>query len=242
MKLLLDIGNTRVKWALSDGAGTEPVLKVQAVVHDGDPAVAVRTVWGRLEGIELHAVAIANVTGTAQLAAIQQEIAQHRQCPVLVAASQAEANGWRSAYREPERLGVDRYLMMQALWRRLGQGFIVASAGTALTVDVVDDSGQHLGGIIAPGLAAMLHATLTNTRFATGDIPTNVADPLGIDTESCVFMGALHAATGALTQLRHRYPYPAYLGGGDAQLLLQHSAQDWSLALDLVLDALDTLA
>src|SRR3546814_5490867 len=70
------------------------------------------------------------------------------------ARSSAGWHGLRNAYREPERLGVDRWLAMIAAWHTHRGAACIANAGTALTVDVIDAQGQHLGGIIAAGLAA----------------------------------------------------------------------------------------
>lgn len=232
-QLLLDIGNSRLKWAVVPSLAA-PLPAAQALPHEGAPAVAVA-------GIPLSAVDavfIAHVTGGAHEAAIIQAVQQRFGHTPQFARSAAECAGLKNAYAEPARLGVDRWLAMLALWTRSGGAFCVASAGTALTFDAVDDQGQHQGGVIAPGLVAMIGATLGHTRFAVGDMAAAFDNALGRDTESCVRQGALHAAAGLLDRLSAQHPGLAVLAGGDAPVLHPQLASVWQIEPGLVLQGL----
>ncbi len=234
--LLLDIGNSRLKW-LSLAALADPLPPAQAIAHGGEPAAALATLAATLRQ-PLQAVYIAQVLGAAQEATLAAAVQQLWACTPQFARSSAQCGGLRSAYAEASRLGVDRWLLLLAGWAR-GQGaFKVASAGTALTFDAVDASGQHQGGVIAPGLAGMIDTTLGRTRFAVGDMAADFGAGLGQDTEACVRQGALHAAAGLLDRLAARHPGPGLLAGGDARTLAPHLQDRWQLEPDLVLQGL----
>lgn len=230
MILLLDIGNTRLKWALA-----APTLRVKAVVHEGDPAAA-------LANLPVHgvsAVRLAHVMGATQEKKLITAIRARWGCVPHIARSQGVADGLHSAYREPQRLGVDRWLMLRALWAESHKPFVVISAGTALTADVVDAQGQHLGGFIAPGLNALRGAVLGNTRFPVRARRLRAHAGLGRDTEQCVEQGVLLPALGAVDRAIALAPNNArrILTGGDAPLLAAHLKQ-FSLRPHLVLEGL----
>lgn len=234
MKLLLiDVGNSRLKWAHADGAGLGPV---QALAHAGDPA----RVIAQIPQQRVDEVRIANVTGAAHAAALADAIQQRQGCRPVFAQSAAEHAGLRSAYAEPQRLGVDRWLNLLAARRRTGGAACIASAGTALTFDAVAADGQHLGGIIAPGLITAQQAVLGATRFAAAGPDAAYSAGLGQDTEACVRQGALHACAGLVDRLARRHPNALLLlTGGDAPLLRPHlESGDWQLAPDLVIEGL----
>ena len=232
--LLLDVGNSRLKWALADAAG---LRNGGAVEHGGNPAAAAAAI-----GLDqTDAIWIANVTGATlgdQLAAALN--ARYGVAPRF-AAVQAEYAGLRVAYAEPQRLGIDRWLALLAAWTETRGAACVVSAGTALTFDAVDATGQHLGGVIAPGLLTMQQAVLGVTRFpATG--PAQIySEGLGADTDACVRQGALHAAAGMVERLAGRYASGSaqrLITGGDAARLLPHVGEGWSLRPNLVMEGL----
>ena len=231
--LLLDVGNTRLKWARVHAAEMGPV---EAQVHGGQPLSLLSAIPVGADRIWLASVMGSPVT-TALVEALEQRGAQ-----VQLARVPAECAGLRVAYREPGRLGVDRWLGMLGLWTRLGTAFQVVSAGTALTFDAVNAQGQHLGGFIAPGIRAMEKATLGSTRFETTVLPVPTDLRLGVDTEQCVVQGALHAAVGAVERAAQGGMAPGFIAGGDAALLQAHLRGDWQLVPDLVLEGLLALA
>ncbi|MES2886294.1 MAG: type III pantothenate kinase [Pseudomonadota bacterium] len=231
--LLLDIGNSRLKWSLVPSLDA-PLPAAQALVHEGAPARAVASIPRAC----VDAIFIAHVTGTTHEAAIIDAVQQGFGRAPKFARSAAECAGLKSAYIEPTRLGVDRWLAMLAIWARARAAFCVASAGTALTFDAVNHQGQHLGGVIAPGLTAMIDTTLGHTRFAVGEMAAAFDCTLGRDTETCVRQGALHAAAGLLDRLAARHPGIRVLAGGDAATLQPHLADGWQIEPDLVLHGL----
>ncbi len=235
--LLLDIGNSRLKWALVSALDA-PLPAPQALAHAGDPGAALAALAADWRLARPRAVYLADVTAAVHGDAVDSAIAQGFGCEAQRAVSTAHCAGLVSAYAEPARLGVDRWLAMLALWCRYRAALVVASAGTALTLDVVDGAGQHQGGVIAPGLAAMIDATLGRTRFAVGAIDQPFNRGLGQDTESCVRQGALHAAAGLLDRLAGEADGHRVLCGGDAATLQPLLASPWQHEPDLVLAGL----
>lgn len=235
--LLLDVGNSRLKWARAGAAG---LGEGGAVEHGGNPAAALAAV----DMAAADAIWIANVTGAAlgdKLAAVLKT--RFGVAPQF-ARVEAEHAGLKVAYANYQLLGIDRWLCLLAAWSEARGPVCVASAGTALTFDAVDVQGQHLGGVIAPGLLTMQQAVLGATRFPSNGPAQHYDEGLGTDTDACVRQGALHAGAGLVDRLRERYGLDAkcLLTGGDAARLLPHLQAGWSVRPNLVMEGLLALA
>lgn len=164
MKLLIDIGNTRLKWAL---ASTAELLETGTIFHEGEPAAKLHA----LPKKPVEAIWLTHVIGTDHEPAIIENLhARYGFAPRLARATESW-NGLRNAYREPQRLGVDRWLAMIAAWQDAGRAapVCVVDAGTALTADAIAQDGAHLGGIIAAGLQTQQRAVLGATHIAARD-------------------------------------------------------------------------
>lgn len=236
--LLLDVGNSRLKWALAH-AGRIRARGVQE--HRGDPAATLHSVGDEL----VEAVWIANVTGETLGRVLAQAVERRYGIRPSFARSEASRLGLVSAYAQPQRLGVDRWLCLLALWQEKHTAFVVVSAGTALTFDAVDAQGRHLGGVIAPGLRTAQEAVLGATRFAAAGPDLHYEAGLGTGTEACVRQGALHACSGLIERLARRYAgagVARLITGGDAALLAPQLAGRWVQRPELVLDGLLALA
>jgi type III pantothenate kinase len=233
--LLIDVGNTRLKWA-EEARGQ--IVAQGAIAHEGKPADAL----SRLECDEPDAIHVVSVAGAANELAINKVcLARWQQQPKHVR-TQAEALGVRNGYAEAQRLGADRWVAMLAAWSLANGACIVADAGTALTVDVIDKSGAHLGGMIAAGLHTSEKAVLGATRFPTRDKPLTNHAGLGLDTEACVRQGAMLSCLGALDRAAATLPAAKrYLTGGDAEILLPHLS-GWEHRPTLVFEGLLRLA
>jgi type III pantothenate kinase len=192
----------------------------------------------------VNAVWIAQVMGAPHEPKIASAIQGRFGLAPQFARSRDEYLGLKCAYADPSRLGVDRWLMLLAAWREQRGACCVVSAGTALTFDAVDVQGQHMGGFIAPGLAAMLKATLGSTRFATFDLDAEYDAGLGDNTEACVRQGAFLACVGAIDRglSTTGVSGPRFICGGDAATLLPQLDGAWQHRRDLVLQGLLVLA
>jgi type III pantothenate kinase len=193
MLLLIDAGNTRVKWALAaPGALAGEWLELGAALHaDLDAAAAA---W---QGRGVTGALVSNVAGAAlreRLAALLEPI------DTEWFASSAERAGLVNGYREPGRLGCDRFAA--AIGARAlapGQALVVATAGTATTVDAVSADGRFIGGMILPGLALMAGALAKNTAQLPQALPGAAPPPLFADnTNDAIVSGCLSAQAGAI--------------------------------------------
>lgn len=242
MKLLFDVGNTVVHAAYADG---ERVIPIANVVHrdQGMPAALQKLEFTHTP-TAIWAACVASAGRRAELSDwARARLAQ----PVRFVASTAAACGVRNAYSEPERLGVDRWLAVIAAHRRLRAGAAcVVAAGTALTVDVVTATGQHLGGLIAPGIGAQRRSLVGDTQIRARHEPEGLKW-LGASTEEAVGFGTVHSALGLIERMRwalerDHAPLAMLLTGGDAAQLLPLLQSGWTPVPDLVLEGLAHLA
>ncbi|MGH8447438.1 MAG: type III pantothenate kinase [Solimonas sp.] len=237
MKLLIDIGNTRLKWALArDGMFAEH----GAVLHEGEPA----RVIGALPAARVESAWLAHVTGAAHEESLCAAVHAHYGVATQIARTAPAWQGLRNAYREPQRLGVDRWLAMVAAWHEARGAACVIDAGTALTADAIAADGRHLGGIIAAGLETQQRAVLGATRFATRSFESAYDGGFGDDTETCVRQGAMLACLGAIDRARLLAGPAALclLTGGDATMLLPYLGDGWTHRPFLVLEGLRALS
>lgn len=192
--LLIDAGNTRIKWAIAaQGAALGDWTLADAVAHAGLDGAA--SAW-RQAGVTRAIVA--NVAG----AALRERIAQALPAGIAVEwfASTAERAGLKNGYRNPGQLGCDRFAA--AIGARAlapGQDLIVATCGTATTVDAVTKDGCFIGGMILPGLALMAGSLARNTAQLPQVTPGAAPPPVfGDNTDDAIVSGVLSAQAGAI--------------------------------------------
>jgi type III pantothenate kinase len=160
MKLLLDIGNSRLKWGIADDEGR--LRETGAATHRGGP-LADALALTMATSSQPREIRIANVAGPDVRRVIASELAARFGVPLLFAATPASAGGLRAGYADHRQLGVDRWLAMAAAWERTRGAACVVDAGTAATIDAIRGDGQHVGGVIAPGVMLMRSALQHNT-------------------------------------------------------------------------------
>ncbi len=246
MKLLVDIGNTRAKWAvLADGRLDAP----GAVVHRGRPAAEWTAALDAIEG-PFEAILVANVAGPTAVHALGEwSLRRHGARPQFQRSGRAAA-GIENSYDHPETLGVDRWLGMIGAWGRVQAPLVCITAGTALTIDAVDAGGHHLGGLIVPGYDLMVEALLHRTSEIAPGVAVAAPSSAGIfgrNTAAAVDRGACHAlaavAERAVRSVAGGGALPhVFLGGGDAGRIAGLIDLPHERAPDLVLEGLAILA
>jgi type III pantothenate kinase len=198
MMLLVDIGNTRIKWATHDGSGLGPQ---RAEPHAGWSLSDVHQHITASAGIPQR-VFISNVSGPRMAALLSHASTQAwGMQPVFVHAT-AQAAGVRNAYVEPAKLGVDRWLALIAAHGLVRGAVCVVSVGTAMTIDAVDAHGQHLGGLITPGPQLMVQSLLGGTSDIAARAGTLHATDavLATDTATAIHNGARHALAALIVR------------------------------------------
>ena len=191
MMLLIDAGNTRVKWALAAGGAAPGAWSATgAVTHAGLDASA--SDW-----TGAARVLVSNVAGPALAERIAALLPANAQVEWF--ASTPQRAGVANGYRDPARLGCDRFAA--AIGARAlapGQDLIVATCGTATTVDAVRADGHFIGGMILPGLALMA-ASLARNTAQLPQVDAGALPPLfGDNTQDAILSGLLSAQAGAI--------------------------------------------
>lgn len=234
MKLLIDLGNTRLKWATYHAGTLQPG---EAVVYRGRRLCdLLDDVWQQLPPPD--AIHLASVVSIALRERLQSWLSARWQVPVRIASSRTAQAGVRSGYTHPAQLGVDRWLALVGAWERFRGAVCVVDCGSALTVDILDRTGQHLGGVIAPGLQLMAQALSAGTDLPDGDGPPITG--LGHDTAAAMAAGRYQAALGLVDRCYAQAPEDArlVLTGGDASIIGTGLNIPYELMPDLVLQGL----
>jgi type III pantothenate kinase len=243
--LLVDIGNTRIKWAwLTNGR----LGKAQAADYSGwRPRDFDRRLIGSRVKVERILVSNVAADGVSDALAAGARLAGAPE-PERVR-TQRRACGVTVGYIDSWRLGVDRMLAMIAAHRRFARRAVCTVAvGTAMTVDLVGADGRHWGGAIIPApplmIASLLESTNGIRRRAQGGASGRAHALFGRSTRAAVEQGARYAAAAAVDRavgeakaLLGRTPQLLLTGGGaaDLQPLIRSAGV---LVPDLVLEGL----
>ena len=233
-----DLGNTRLKLAPVGPAGTGEVAAYAHHGHALDPG------WLAALPPRMDVAWVASVGPAALRAALLQELVP-RAARVAEVRVEREMGGVRIGYTEPARLGVDRALAMVGARAHAAGPVLVVGVGTALTVDLVDGGGRHLGGCIAPSPTLMrdaLHARAPQLPAEGGG-----AALFAVDTADALAGGCTGAALGLVERCREvsrrlagGHPVVIVHGGGAADLL--SGLGDVEHRPSLVMDGLARLA
>lgn len=241
MELLVDIGNTRIKWCLLDaGVLREP----DALRHSGERLPVLQAAWSKLS--VPAGVRVASVASAPTEALVSALSLQLWGIPVIFERPRQQVLGFTLAYTEPERLGVDRWLAMLAARHRGPGPTLVVDCGTAITLDALDASGNHLGGLILPGFGLLWSAFFAGTGMS--QLPFRKHPGLlGTETGDCIAAGALQAVTGMIERVRNRLVETGreprlVLTGGDAAQVAEQLGGACELVPELVLQGLALLA
>jgi type III pantothenate kinase len=237
--LAIDIGNTRLKWALYDAPHPGATLLRQGAVFletidelaDGD--------WKDLPAPTRMLGCV--VAGDAVRRRVEEQMVNWDIEPRWVVPSTHEA-GLSNGYDHPSRLGADRWVSLAgARARVLAAGrlrpALVVMVGTAVTVDALDAEGHFLGGLILPGFGLMLRALEQGTaglKVPTGevvDFPTNTSDALMSGGANAI-AGAIERQTRRLQQRTGQDPLLLMTGGAAVKL---------APTVDLPFETVDTL-
>ena len=187
--LALDVGNTRLKWALYEAAQPDATLLAHGAEFLENIDKLAEGPWSELP--EPSQILGCIVAGDAIRRRVMSQLDLWHATPQWVVASAAEA-GLTNGYDHPSRLGADRWVAMIGARQHMlaNTGFkerrplVVVMVGTAVTVEAIDVEGKFLGGIIIPGHGIMLRALESGTaglHVPTGDVvdfPTNTSDAL----------------------------------------------------------------
>ncbi len=207
--LLLDAGNSRLKWALARNGAW-----LQRGMLDLAKLGSLRQVFSALP--PPHRILASNVAGARAAEQLRAACALWP-CPVEFVTAQREQCGVRNGYAQPAQLGSDRWAALIAAWRRVNGACVVVNCGTATTVDALSCEGEFLGGLILPGLEMMRRSLAAGTAQLKESVGQWSAFPR--NTADAVYSGAIQATAGAVSrqhELLQAPDAPCVLGGGAA--------------------------
>lgn len=243
MMLLVDIGNSRMKWTtVEEGRWGVPGLKEY---HADTLAQTLDKAFSRKPRPEQ--VLVASVAGEAVRAEFSRWIAARWSLTPEFLQASAEACGVRNAYTEPERLGVDRWAALIAAHTLFPGGACIVDCGTAVTFDALAPDGSHMGGLIMPGLSLMRRSLADNTD-AIGETGKGEVSLLARNTADGVAAGTLYALVAAVDRISGdvadalQGPVRRIITGGDAKTVLALLGGRWQHEPMLVLKGLEVVA
>ncbi|RFC32784.1 MAG: type III pantothenate kinase [Candidatus Nitrotoga sp. SPKER] len=234
--LLIDAGNSRVKWATVEGD-----MGVQQNVLENMYASALSVAFSKLPPPDR--ILISNVAGE-NMAQLLSAACAAWQCPIEFIVAQAKQCGVRNAYENPAQLGSDRWAALIAAWHQERASCLVVNCGTATTMDALSTEGEFLGGLILPGVDMMQRslaggaAQLVQAEGAWREFPRNTAD--------ATFSGSIQATVGAIRlqfeALAERGNVRCLLSGGAANKVQSHLKLPSVRVDNLVLRGLQIIA
>lgn len=233
----IDVGNTRVKWrvwrggvVVARGSSAEFGVDAQAEIDQIGSPQRIRLACVGSEAMADEVALMANRWG----------------CELQRARTTSSAGGVVCGYDKPQQMGVDRWLAILAAWQACGTGCVVVDAGSAITVDLLDDRARHLGGYIVPGLTMMRDSLRIGTARVKveGDVAGQVGP--GCNTVQAVLNGCRLMVAGlvdkAVSQLSGDIGgVKIIVTGGDGELLLPLLGGDAEYVAELVMDGLEVM-
>jgi type III pantothenate kinase len=247
MILVIDVGNTRLKWAWLTTTG---LSDQQAIVHrDAKPGIWTAALFESAQ--KPTRVLVSNVAGPAMAKTLMQLTKQIFHLKIEFVTATQQFHGLTNGYLDPTLLGADRWLALIGAWTLARSALCVVDAGTAVKVDSVDATGQHLGGLIAPGIHMMREALMSKTsdiaRAAEHSTPS-LAGILANNTIGAVSRGAVFALAGMadraaeLIEQNTGVRPKLFITGGDAGIITGTMRSHGEIVPDLVLQGLAVIA
>ena len=244
MFLLVDAGNSSIKWNVYDAAHKQFQWPPQSFLWRTDDLPGVlNKQWSGLKNID--AALIANVAGEKVQHTIQEWLQTHWGIQARLICTEPQAFGVRNGYQTHSQLGVDRWLaVLAASQLAVNQNVCVVQCGTAITVDTLTAQGYHKGGLIIPGPQTMKKALLQQTHGVKISENNMGVSPFTDSTSAAVNHGVLMAAVGFIdravdaieTELGSEVV--KIISGGDAPIVCEHSRHTFMHEPELVLKGL----
>lgn len=233
--LLLDVGNSRCKWArIENGVWTH-----RGVVGNTE-FLALQRSFEQLS--PPSRIIISNVGGEA-LAQRLRSVCSMWPAQAEFVLARKEQCGIKNTYENPSKLGSDRWAALIAAWQRLGHAGLVVNCGTATTVDALSDAGEFLGGLIIPGITLMQQSLSRDTAQLQAEegclqnFPRNTADAIHSGIIQAT-LGAIEHQGTSLKNLCTNKIVTCILSGGAADKIEAHLGMSAERVDNLVLEGL----
>ena len=230
--LLIDLGNSRVKWATArDNDWSEG----QPFENNGTQTDF--AVWRDLKPANIF---VSNSAGDSCYQHLCDWCSGLWNLSPQTLEAQIEQAGLKNGYRAPNQLGVDRWLAMVAARQIYPGAFVVVDCGTAITVDSVSEKGQFLGGVISSGARTMISALKAKApHLSSGAM--NYSGVFNLDTQNAIDSGALIFVAGGIERVLREAEsslgsgFPVVMTGGSAPAIASLIDGPVDIRPDLVL-------
>jgi type III pantothenate kinase len=241
MNLVLDLGNSRCKWALAN----DTLTPGGAFAYGDDFTRALDQAFGPLS--RPAQVAAVSVAGAARTDTLAHWVQRRWNLDLLRFSARAVQCGVTNTYKDPAQLGADRWAALIAARTRVLDAVCVVDCGTAITVDALDHKGVFRGGVIFSGVALMLSSLLQGTQ----GIRTPLGNPdtcLAQTTSDAVAAGVLYSLAGGIDRILDEQAAElggapqVLLTGGNAEVLSSLMRHTTTLVPDLVLEGVACIA
>ena len=246
--LLFDIGNTFIKWGLLD----ELKLVDLGCIRNEDFLAKECDALIKLIPPDAGRVIACCVASNNIDAKLTTLIANNYDCLIEYVQSESMAYGIRSGYQDASQLGVDRWVAMIAAKTQFSGDITVIDLGTAVTIDTIDEFGDHIGGQILPGLQLMLSSLDKKTDRITLPSISNDLTNMKINfwadnTNDAIIFGACNAICGAIERAiiclqENGHSPTVILTGGDALVFKNLMNEGYRHRPNLVLEGLAIIA
>ena len=235
MNLLIDSGNTRLKWAILQN---DRLITSHALFNQQITRQQLIETWKLQPPPKCLAIACVSSTPLLELV-LAVAIELWPTIEIIPVKSQAHAFGVYNAYQQPEKLGVDRWLALVAVHNHYPKPACIVDCGTAITIDLIDADGKHQGGLISPGLTLMKKSLATGTAGLQFHETNYAVGPANF-TEAAIYSGTLFAAVGLIEHVLSKQPNASQLilTGGDAEIIAAQLKTKPIIDSDLVLRGL----
>ena len=242
MKLLFNLGNSNLSWAISAETGwqtgkltADPKQLADALIRQFATLQAPDAVW------------MSSVGGKPSLEVLHTWLDRHWSIQPSMVVAEASAFGITNCYPEASTLGADRWAALVAVRHRYKIPACIIDAGTAVTVNLLDDKSHFRGGSIFPGLHVIRQALVSSTANLSADtgsenscLACTTADAIAAGTR-VGWIGAVRQILDAQQAESKSAPF-IYITGGDGELLARGLDRQHELVPDLVLQGIDVIS
>lgn len=272
-QLLVDVGNSRIKWRLQELPSlSKKTAHLDSIQKDNERKrntqsshlnrvnqkhTAQQPLAQKIEGVGLDQLLHQSLQAVTEcrISQVSEEDLEPllsvlpKKTRVRYAKTQSQSQGLRNRYKNPGRLGVDRWLGMLGLWIQHPGASILVDAGTALTIEIIDHQGIHQGGYIMPGLGIQRSILLNNTSHIQYQAPNKSKNSQslfkviqlnpGRSSEECIDRGIVLSQLTTIEYLLKTFTdYHLWFTGGDGALLAKALDCSENYLEHLVLDGL----
>lgn len=243
MKILLDIGNSSINWALQEQAE----FTSTGVFHYKKNNLEQGLQENLLPFAAPTDVLVSNVAGDEVFNVLNDWVKKQWQQACWQPSVSSHFKKLKNSYCEPQQMGIDRWLAMVTSWEKYQSALFLVGCGTALTIDLITIEGEHLGGYIVPGVELMQQALVNRTEKINVVVKNKVSLAYANDTQTAVNNGAFLATVSMIDRTLDQFMREfscepkCIISGGMAELIQPLLNDPFEYEPNLVLKGLSVL-